>query len=152
MSVATVNLHITRAALTAVLVCAAAWCASSTVADQSNSAPLRLSFDKTAVADGVWAGTISGDIEGTLTTVLRDVRVTGKVWHVNFDWIIDSGDQSFTANLSGILNLKTGSVVMNGTIVEGYLTGAQVHEEGQLVNAATLQFVGSIQIMPATTD
>jgi hypothetical protein len=39
---------------------------------------------------------------------------------------------------------------MDGTVVKGYLEGAQVHEEGQLVDPAILRFQGSIQIMPAT--
>jgi hypothetical protein len=37
-----------------------------------------------------------------------------------------------------------------GTVVEGWLSGAQVHEEGQLVDPATLRFVGEIEIMPAS--
>jgi hypothetical protein len=44
----------------------------------------------------------------------------------------------------------TGAVIMNGTVVDGFLQGAQVHEEGQLVDAATLRFEGTIQVMPAT--
>jgi hypothetical protein len=39
---------------------------------------------------------------------------------------------------------------MNGTVVEGFLEGAQVHEEGQLVNPATLGFEETIRIMPVT--
>ena len=39
---------------------------------------------------------------------------------------------------------------MDGTVVDGFLQGAQVHEEGQLVDAATLAFEGSIQVMPST--
>jgi hypothetical protein len=39
---------------------------------------------------------------------------------------------------------------MNGTVVEGFLEGAQVHGEGQLVNAATLGFEETIRIMPVT--
>jgi tetratricopeptide (TPR) repeat protein len=74
--------------------------------------------------------------------------------HVEFDWIIDADDDAydFTARLSGILNTRTGSVVMNGAVVEGWLLGARVHEEGQLVDPATLGFEGSIRLMPATAD
>jgi hypothetical protein len=39
---------------------------------------------------------------------------------------------------------------MNGTVVEGFLEGAQVHEEGQLVDPAALRFQGSIRLMPGT--
>ena len=116
----------------------------------SAAAPLNLTFDKTAVDPaGVWQGTVGGDLDGELTTVLTALEVNGPIWLVEFDWIVDTGDaQSFTAHLSGILNTETGQVVMNGTIVDGWLLGAQVHEEGQLVDAQTLQFQGTIRIMP----
>ena len=57
--------------------------------------------------------------------------------------------QSFVADLAGVLNIETGAVVMNGTVVEGYLLGAQVHEEGQLIDADTLRFQGTIQVTAA---
>lgn len=115
-----------------------------------DAAPVRLTFDKTLVDPaGVWQGTIGGDVDGDLTTVLTALEVSGAIWLVEFDWIVDTDDeQSFTAHLSGILNTNTGKVVMNGTVVEGWLLGAQVHEEGQLVDAQTLQFQGTIRIMP----
>jgi hypothetical protein len=118
------------------------------------SAPLTLTFEKTAVAPGVWEGTVSGDVDGHLTTALTactgPTPCSEQIWHVEFDWIITAGAESFTAQLSGILNTQTGQVVMNGTVVEGFLRGAQVHEEGQLVNAATLAFEGTIRVMPST--
>jgi hypothetical protein len=124
------------------------------VAAQPN-APVNLTFDKAAVDPGnpgVWLGTVSGDIEGTLETTLLDVRETGQVWHIEFEFDINADDpsESFTAHLNGILNLNTGRVVMNGTVIDGYLEGARVHEEGQLVDPDTLQFQGLIRIMPAT--
>jgi hypothetical protein len=118
------------------------------------SAPLRLTFEKQTVAPGVWEGTVSGDINGDLTTHLTACSgpspCDGQIWHVEFDWIVAAGAESFTAHLSGTLNNKTGSVVMNGTVVDGFLQGAQVHEQGQLVDAATLRFEGTIQVMPPT--
>jgi hypothetical protein len=39
---------------------------------------------------------------------------------------------------------------MNGTVVDGFREGAQVHEEGRLVEPATLRFQGSIRLMHAT--
>lgn len=132
------------------LLTAASLAAISAVPAASASEPLRLSFDKSSVAPGVWHGTVDGDISGGLTTMLTDLRIAGPIWHVQFDWIISAGDSSFVAALSGTLNTETGAVIMNGTVVEGFLAGAQVHEEGQLVDAAALRFQGSIQLMPAT--
>jgi hypothetical protein len=119
------------------------------------SAPVQLGFEKQAVGAGVWEGTVSGDIEGDLTTVLTACLgpnpCGGTVWRVEYDWIIDAGDRSFTAHLAGTLNTVTGRVVMNGTVVEGYLEGARVHEEGRLLDPATLRFEGIIRILPATS-
>jgi hypothetical protein len=123
-------------------------------APASATPPLNLTFEKEAVAVGVWEGSVSGDVNGDLRTVLTSCSgpapCSGQIWHVEFDWIIDAGTESFTAHLSGMLNNLTGSVVMDGTVVDGFLQGAQVHEEGQLVNAATLRFEGTISVMPAT--
>jgi hypothetical protein len=116
--------------------------------------PLRLTFEKESVAVGMWEGSVSGDVHGDLTSVLTSCTgpnpCSGTIWHVEFDWIIQAGAESFTAHLSGILNLQTGAAIMDGTVVDGFLQGAQVHEEGQLVNAATLRFEGTIHVMPAT--
>jgi hypothetical protein len=95
---------------------------------------------------------VGGDVEGDLATALRDLRVTDPIWHVEFDWIIAAGDQSSTARLTGILNTSTGRVVMNGAVIEGWLEGARVHEEGQLIDPDTLRFQGAIRLMPATAD
>jgi hypothetical protein len=114
------------------------------------SDPVRLTFDKAAVAAGVWEGTVSGDIEGTLRTVLLALDETGPILQVTFDWTIGSGDRSFTARLDGVLNMQTGSVVMDGTVTQGYLLGARVHETGQLVDSAKSRFTGSITVFPAS--
>ena len=133
------------------VVAATAIAASATSATASNE-PVRLGFDK-SISNPValvWTGSVSGDASGALTTRLTDLRISGPVWHVRFDWIIDAGAHSFVADLTGTLNTVTGQVVMNGTVVDGWLRGAQVHEEGQLVDPATLRFVGEIRIAPAS--
>jgi hypothetical protein len=112
--------------------------------------PVLLDFEKCAVGPGAWEGDVAGAFTGDLRTELTDLRVTGSIWHVRFDWIITAGAHSFTADLSGILNTGTGRVVMNGTVVDGHLLGARVHEEGQLVNATDFCFAGTIRVMPAT--
>jgi hypothetical protein len=117
-----------------------------------SSAPVYLSFDKTLVGNGIWEGSVTGDVTGNLRTELTSLRVAGPIWHVQFNWIIDADEYSFTARLNGTLNTLTGQVVMNGTVVDGWLLGAQVHEEGQLIDPNTLRFQGTIQVMPATSD
>jgi hypothetical protein len=114
------------------------------------AAPVRLEFHKCMVDPaGVWEGQVTGDIDGDLQTVLTDLRVTGAIWHVRFDWII-AGDDAFTADLAGTLNTRTGTVVMNGRVADGHLLGARVHEQGQLVDPVNSCFAGTIDILPAT--
>jgi|GEM_PF-1044530 len=115
------------------------------------TSPLLITFEKSLSSVGIWKGTVDGDVAGGLTTELIDLKETGPIWHVVFDWIIGAGDQSFTARLNGTLNNNTGKVVMNGTITEGWLKGARVHEEGQLIDPDTMGFEGTIQINPRTT-
>lgn len=117
-----------------------------------NNAPALLHFDKSLVSPGIWEGNVTGDVVGNLRTELTSLRITGPIWHVTFDWIIDAGEHSFTARLYGTLNTLTGRVVMNGTVVDGWLLGAQVHEEGQLIDPSTFRFQGTIQVMPATSN
>jgi hypothetical protein len=149
-------MHIDREAamkhLVLLLVVATTALAAGAATATASSEPVRIGFDK-SISDPtafVWTGTVSGDVSGTLTTRLTGLEVSGPIWRVRFDWIIAADAQSFVADLSGILNTDTGQVVMNGTVVEGWLSGAQVHEEGQLVDPATLRFVGEIQLMPAS--
>lgn len=144
-----------RVVLFLVVILADAGAVAATPASDASSAPVTLTFEKSLVDPaGVWEGTVSGDIEGDLTTVLLEARQTDQILHVRFAWIIDAADDDFdfVAELDGILNLKTGEVVMNGSVVDGYLIGAEVHEEAQLVDSGTLRFVGTIRIMPATGD
>ena len=117
----------------------------------SSSAPVRLTFEKVNQGNATWSGSVSGDISGGLTTELKTLRVAGPIWHVTFDWIVSSGEKSFTARLKGTVNTETGRVVMNGRVVEGYLLGARVAERGQLINANG-DAAGTIRIMPATAN
>jgi hypothetical protein len=109
---------------------------------------IELTFQKSAAAqEGNWEGTVSGDVEGNLRTVLLNADTTDPVWQVEFDWIIESGDRSFTARMSGTLNTETGAVAMQGEVIEGWMLGAPVQEEGQMVDAETSTFEGTIRIM-----
>jgi hypothetical protein len=119
------------------------------VAGTASAAPtVRLQFSKHAVEPGVWQGTVSGDINGALTTRAIAVDDSRPVWRVTFDWIVDAGPKSFTARLSGTLDTVTGAVAMKGRVVEGYLRGSKVSEQGQLVDPGTLAFQGTIDIKP----
>jgi len=126
---------------------------TSRPAQAADAAPVYLTFAKSD-PDGnyVWNGTVGGDLNGDLETVLLGFSASSKILNVEFDWIVSAGENSFTARMSGILDTETGKVVMNGTIIDGWLKGAQVHEEGQLVDLDSSGFAGTIRIMPASAD
>jgi hypothetical protein len=114
-----------------------------------DSAPLTWTFDKCSVGPGVWQGTAQGPAgtSESLETHLTSARQTDGVLHVDFDWHV--GD-TYLAQLTGTLNLKTGAVVMNGQVAEGSYVGSQVHEEGQLYDPINSCFAGTIQVIPAS--
>lgn len=122
--------------------------AGSATAD-SQSAPLTWTFDKCSVGPGAWQGTAHGPTGASepLQSQLTSARQTDSVLHVDFDWHVGT---TYLAQLTGVLNLKTGAVVMNGQVTEGQYVGSQVHEEGQLYDPANSCFSGTIQVMPAS--
>jgi hypothetical protein len=110
---------------------------------------VKLAFDKSAVAPGIWQGTVSGGVSGDLETRLLAIHMEGPVAYVTFDWIISAGAKSFTARLGGTLDTETGAVAMRGKVIEGWRLGARVNERGQLVDPALGRFVGAIKVNPA---
>ena len=121
--------------------------AATTVVPVASAAPpVRLSFEKQAVERGLWKGSVSGDIDGELTTRMIGFDDREPVWKVTFDWIVESGRKSFTARLSGTLDTTTGAVAMRGRVVKGHLRGAKVRERGQLADPETSRFEGMIWI------
>ena len=128
--------------------------ATASAATASN-APLEVHFVKHVVdrTNLVFEGTVSGAVNGSLVSrLVRLNSIDGPIYNITFDWIVSAADKSFTARTTGTWNTRTGQVVMNGTIIAGYLNRAQVHEQGHLVDPTTLTFEGFLQLMPATAD
>jgi hypothetical protein len=111
---------------------------------------LELTFEKAAVGDTVWTGAVSGDVEGTLTTVLIHADDSQPVWQVDFYWIItaDHPARSFIARLDGTLDTERGEVALSGRVVDGYRVGARVEEQAQLVDGERSEFHGTITVLP----
>jgi hypothetical protein len=110
--------------------------------------------ESAAANTAVFTGIVDGDVVGNLKSTRLDYRTVddGTIVLVTFKWEIrdtdlGDGDQSFTAVASGTLNNANGKVVMNGEVVDGYLLGAKFIEQGQLVDAATLRFRGSMKLV-----
>jgi hypothetical protein len=94
---------------------------------------------------------VKGAVTGTLaSTAVSFEAGPGGINHVTFEWTVTAGSKSFVALTTGIWNTHTGAVVMNGRVTSGYLNGARVHEEGRLVDAATLTFAGFLRLLPST--
>lgn len=111
--------------------------------------PIVLEFEKQWAAPDYYVGTVEGG--GTIEMWLFDKSVIGNTQHFGATVAVASPGQSFTAAVSGQINFSTGRVVLNGTVTSGWLAGAQVQEESQLVDPDTGRFIGAIQIMPASS-
>ena len=111
-------------------------------------APIVIEFEKQWAAPDYYVGTVEG---GTIEMWLFDKSVIGNTQHFSATVEVVSPSGSFTAVVSGQINFSTGRVVLNGRVTSGWLAGAQVREESQLVDPDTGRFIGSIQIMPASS-
>jgi len=144
--------------LTIGLLAGAALAVAGAPAASASNAPLHVNFVKHLVDPQTFtfAGSVNGDVDGNLVSRLVSLSgagpngTDGPIYKITFDWIVSAGGKSFTARTSGMWNTGTGQVVMNGSVVSGYLDGAQVHEEGRLVDPSTLTFAGFLRLMPAT--
>lgn len=88
--------------------------------------------------------------EGTIEMLVCDSWFSGDVQHFTATLWVSISDGSFKAILDGRFNFNTFEVVLNGSIVEGWLMGARVHEESQLVGFDPLTFIGTVQLMPGS--
>ena len=110
--------------------------------------PSYVTFVKHYVGGGQFEGTTGGAAPGTLRTICNLAPNNAVLVQLTCDWQISAGQHSFDAPLTGTLNWQTGDVVMNGQVAAGWQAGAQVHESGHLIDAARLEFAGTIQIQP----
>jgi hypothetical protein len=138
-----------RRILLVALLAISALVASAGTATASNDA-IVITFEKHWVGPGHYVGTACDG--GTIDMQLADSSVTGNVQHFTATVRLEcAGARSLTAVLDGSFNFSTGKTVLNGTVVDGWLAGAQVHEEGQLVALDPLTFVGTVQLLPGSS-
>lgn len=127
-----------------VAILAIGWWAAMSVA----SAQTNLTFEKSSAQEGTWLGTVGGDVSGTLVSTIIAADQSQPVWQIELYWVILADDPSYTfiARMTGTLDSETGAVQMTGTVVDGYMEGAAVTEAGQLQDAETSTFTGTITI------
>jgi hypothetical protein len=137
------------AVLLAVLAATVAWSLTAAPAATASSAPVRIPFDKHYdAALGYYVGTACDG--GTIAVRVLASHATGQVQHLTAQFDVTIGTRLFTAILNGDFNSVTRRTLLNGTITSGWLQGAQVHEQGQLVNPDTGHFVGELRLVPAS--
>jgi hypothetical protein len=75
-----------------------------------------------------------------------------RVIHTVADYIFmaDDGVHSFTARVEGHGNLQTERAVLNGTVTAGWLQGAQVQDEFDILGGG--RFAGTFRIMPGSAN
>jgi hypothetical protein len=125
--------------------------AASAAAAPAANAPVEVTFVKTLVDPGTryYAGT-TGD-GGTIEMWVSNSSVSGSMQH--FDVTLRaslSGGRTFTAMLKGTFNFSTARTLLSGVVTDGWLAGAQVREQGALVNDNPLTFEGTLSLMPAS--
>ena len=111
--------------------------------------PIVIEFEKQWAAPDYYVGTVEDG--GTIEMWLFDKSVIGNTQHFSATVDVTSPGGSFRAVVSGQINFSTGRVVLNGTVTSGWLAGAQVREESQLVDPVTGSFIGTVQINPASS-
>ncbi len=153
------KIHLTCSILALPLAAALLFPASSAlIADE---APIRLTFEKTLVGPGPapylfhFTGSFGGDFSGQLYVgqlVREFVDPQHQIVHVVADYFFmaDDGVHSFTARVEGHANLHTGEAVLNGVVTAGWLEGAQVQDQFDILGGG--HFQGTFRIMPASAN
>lgn len=114
--------------------------------------PILVTFQKHVVdpTNFVFSGTTGGRVKGDLTSRLVPGSLTQgpRYWTMSFDWIVSAkaNKKSFVARTTGVFDTVTGTVIMDGSVTDGWHLGAPVHEKGQLIDPTTFTFTGVIAI------
>jgi hypothetical protein len=129
---------------------------------------VEVSFTKWVAGFPALAGVTGGDAAGTFagTVISRDPFDNGTIVQLEAQYGITADDpaHSFVADIKGTQNNQTQQAVLNGTVVSGWLAGAQVHVTYDIIAPApgiscvpkapmnTRCFQGTIRIMPGSAN
>ena len=117
----------------------------------ASSAPIVIPYEKTCdETTGHCVGT-AGD-GGTIEMQGTSFQTTGKRARMTATLWITVGDISFTAEMSGHAS-PAGTIVLNGTVTNGSLAGARVHQRSELVGVegTTTAWTGEIRLTLASS-
>lgn len=127
----------------------------------NGGANVEVTFTKWVPAFPALAGVTGGDVPGTFAgTVLgREPFDNGTIVQLEAEYQVIGADpaHSFKAHIEGKQNNETQTAVFNGTIIEGWLLGAQVHVTYDRIAPCpafgqAVCFTGVIRVMPASAN
>lgn len=113
--------------------------------------PFEATFAGVSDARSVWEGRFRGETGGRLRLMLHQVEspleAANPVWHAQAHWTVDaeSVGRSFTAELEGMVDWKTGATRLGGVVTSGWMKGAWVQQIGQFVNG---DVSGTLEVAP----
>ena len=124
------------------------------------AANVEVTFTKWAASPG-FGGVTGGDVPGTFAGAVlsRDPFDNGTIVQLEarYEVIGQDAAHSFVAHIEGKQNNETQTAVFNGTIIEGWLLGAQVHATYDRIAPCpqfgkSVCFTGVIRVMSGTAD
>jgi hypothetical protein len=133
----------------------------------SGGAPIEVTFTKWSTGAGIGTGipthtgVAGGDVPGTFagTVLSRDAFENGTIVQLEarYEVIGQDATHSFVAHIEGKQNNETQEAVFNGTIIEGWLLGSQVHVTYDRIAPCpafgkAVCFTGVIRVMPGSAD
>ncbi|HYT69762.1 MAG TPA: hypothetical protein VEK78_00175 [Gemmatimonadales bacterium] len=119
---------------------------------QSVRLPFAATFDGVSNAGSAWAGQVRGQPGGRVRVTLHQVEspleAARPVWHVQARWTVETGSAmgSFTGDLEGMVDWKTGATRLGGVVTSGWMKGAWVQQTGRFVNG---DLSGILEITPS---
>jgi hypothetical protein len=109
-------------------------------------------FEKHWVGPGHYVGTAGNG--GTIEMWVYDVSFSGNIQRFSATLDLSLDDGALMATVAGQFNFSTGRVVLNGQVTDGWLSGAQVHEESSYVGddpeTGGPIFAGTVRLMPGS--
>jgi hypothetical protein len=134
----------------------------ATAQTQANGgANVEVTFTKWSTGFPGLAGVTGGDVPGTFagTVLSRDIFDNGTIVQLEAQYEVTAADpaHSFVAHIEGKQNNETQEAVFNGTIIEGWMLGAQVHVTYDRIAPCpafgkAVCFTGVIRIIPGSAS
>ena len=135
----------------------------------TGGANVEVTFIKWSTGFPGLTGVTGGDVPGTFagTVLSRDPFDNGTIVQLEAQYRVTADDpaHSFVAQIEGKQNNQTLQAVLNGTVISGWLAGAQVHVTYDVIPAAagfsclqniapvnTRCFEGTIRIIPGSAN